>query len=1128
MSADLGAVQAAYERNGHAVSAREFYAIACDPRRSVAVEACAGAGKTWMLVSRILRALLDGVDAQGRLQVLPQDILAITFTKRAAGEMRERLYKWLEDFAQADEARLRDELAVRGVSAAAGGPPTAAQCAALRGLYAQTLACGREVQIRTFHSWFAALLRSAPLALLQQLELPANYELLEDDAQAVALVWRRFYAALLEQPERQADYRALVFEHGRAQAEKALGAALSKRVEFALADAQGLVDTSVQHFTQRHGALKHLQEPVQALLEAGTRARWLARAAALGSEANKTPQKAAALVVDAFADGVEGATRLAMLRKAFFVAEEDRLNRNLIKFAAAQEAEAELALLCAAQHQHQAWLHQQRMASLARVLIAQYAAVKREHGWIDMNDVERAALVMLGDPVLSGWVQQRLDAHVRHLLIDEFQDTNPLQWQALLSWLSGYGGSGGGAQPPSVFIVGDPKQSIYRFRRAEPQVFKAAQQFVREALSGELLSCDHTRRNAPQVIATVNAVMGHARAHDGYDGFRPHTTAALHSGQVLRLPVVPRGPREDAPVDGEPPEGPLTWRDSLTTPRELPEDTLRTLEARQAARWVAQQVAGGVPPHEVMVLSRKRAGLGPLNDALRALGIPAQVGEKTELIERCEVQDVVALLDALVSPQHDLSLARALKSPIFGASDADLVQLALRQRALAARQPADAPDSYPPACPLSWYQVLQQALAGSDDATAQWPLSLRAAGAALARWQAWLDRLSPHDALQAIYQDGDLLARYAVAAPAPLRATVLANLRALPGVALQLGGGRFATPYALVRALKAGGVQAPVAVDPLAVRLLTIHGAKGLEADAVLLLDTDAVERNAQTMGVLVDWPGEAAWPHKFIFLASEGRPPACAADTLAREQQERRREEINALYVAVTRARRTLGISAIEPHRATEGSWWRRLADHAQPVFGDALAEPGGTELAGRPEGASFSLLALPAVAVPPAGPSGASPAAAPVAPGPTDAARVGSAAHRLLQWGSLQAHHVQRVAADWGLAPEQAQQATHMARSILQGAGAWAWDEAQLAWAANEVELVYQGKSLRLDRLVHVRASGEWWVLDYKSADNPQRQEQALAQLREYRDAVRAIHAPAPVRAAFLTAQGELVLAE
>ncbi|MBY0408643.1 MAG: UvrD-helicase domain-containing protein, partial [Burkholderiaceae bacterium] len=101
-------MNAAYEHNGQPVSREAFYAIACDPARSVAVEACAGAGKTWMLVSRMLRALLDGA--------APHEILAITFTKKAAGEMRQRLQEWLEEFAQAPLDRLSAELITRGVS----------------------------------------------------------------------------------------------------------------------------------------------------------------------------------------------------------------------------------------------------------------------------------------------------------------------------------------------------------------------------------------------------------------------------------------------------------------------------------------------------------------------------------------------------------------------------------------------------------------------------------------------------------------------------------------------------------------------------------------------------------------------------------------------------------------------------------------------------------------------------------------------------------------------------------------------------------------------------------------------------------------------------------------------------
>ena len=168
----------AYQHNGMVVSAEAFYAIACDPRRNVAVEACAGAGKTWMLVSRIVRALLDGGDAHsGQLRVQPHEVLAITFTKRAASEMRERLYQWLADFAAADHETLVKELQMRGVLIANSPPYPATLPEQLSKLYQGILASGRQVQVRTFHSWFAALLRSAPLAVLQQMELPPDYEL---------------------------------------------------------------------------------------------------------------------------------------------------------------------------------------------------------------------------------------------------------------------------------------------------------------------------------------------------------------------------------------------------------------------------------------------------------------------------------------------------------------------------------------------------------------------------------------------------------------------------------------------------------------------------------------------------------------------------------------------------------------------------------------------------------------------------------------------------------------------------------------------------------------------------------------------------------------------------------------
>ena len=1096
----------AYEHNGRPVSAEDFYVIACDPRRSVAVEACAGAGKTWMLVSRIVRALLEGMDAaEPFARVAPHEILAITFTKRAANEMRERLYQWLHEFAGASEQKLASELRMRGVRAAHDGKTLQVLGQRLAKLYGRVLETGRLVQIRTFHSWFAALLKAAPLAVLHRLGLPVNYELLEDDVAATALVWRRFYQALVDDPDRRQDFLALVRVHGRSQTEKALSMALDKRIEFALSDAAGLAEASVQSFADFFPELAGYAAPADAVCDPLARARWLARAALLGREANKTPQKAAQAILDALAraDQIampDAATEaLAVLRKGFFIADEDRLNQNLVKFAPAQEAAQELVRLCAATRQHEAWLHQQRMVRLSRVLIGQYAALKRERGWVDMTDVERAALTLLSDPVLSGWVQERLDVRVRHLLIDEFQDTNPLQWQALSSWLGSYAGARGTA--PSVFIVGDPKQSIYRFRRAEPQVFRAAQVFVTTVLGGDRLSCDHTRRNARSVIATVNATMTAPGTVEDFDGFRAHTTDSVASGLVASLPPIARGStRDDGTSEGGPPVAGTTWRDSLTMPREVAEETLRTREARQVARWIASRVHAGAAPRDVMVLSRRRAGLLPVQVELRALGVAAQIGEKTALIDCCEVQDMVALLDVLVSHQHDLSLARVLKCPLFGLDDTALLRLALQD----------------PTRKTAWFDLLQRSWPRTDP--------LGAVGPVLLRWRGWVRALPPHDALQAIYSDGDVLARYAVAVPVTQRPAVLANLRVLLETTLLIGGGRYTTPYAFVRALKAGGVQAPAALVDNAVRLLTIHGAKGLEAEAVVLLDTDTPQRAAETMGVLVDWPGHAARPERMVFVASERRPPACAVDLLEVEYSQRRREELNALYVALTRARDTLIVSSIEPHREAPGSWWQRLGG----VADRRLNLPGPVPVARVADVGvdGCIVMELPLLDATKPGP----PIAGAVAQGDADEdtprARLGKAMHRLLEWGGFAPAQVDAVAREFALTVEQSHEAAAMARRILEGEGAWSWDDQLVDWQATEVDLVHQGLFLRLDRLVHRREPGQWWVLDFKSARNPQLQPDLVAQLRAYRSAVQVIYPQAVVRAAFLAADGSMIV--
>jgi ATP-dependent helicase/nuclease subunit A len=435
--------------------------------------------------------------------------------------------------------------------------------------------------------------------------------------------------------------------------------------------------------------------------------------------------------------------------------------------------------------------------------------------------------------------------------------------------------------------------------------------------------------------------------------------------------------------------------------------------------------------------------------------------------------------------------------------------------------------------PASWFALLQR-----DGELAP---GLGAVAAQLRHWKSLVDRLPPHDALDAIYHEGDVLARFAAAAPAPLRDKVMANLRALLGAALQVDGARYATPYRFVRALKAGGIQAPALSATGAVRLLTVHGAKGLEARVVLMLDSDGAPPRAESMGVVVEWPGEAPAPWRFAFIASETHPPACSAEALDVEKTARQREELNALYVAMTRARNLLVISSVQPYAASEHtSWWQRLqplsvtlevppaeapvkaAEAERLVMPDLIRHPSSGE------GQCFTLRQLPTIAIARPAPSEhAMPAVAP----DSDDSHFGQALHRLLEgWiggtPTFAPAQLRRVAREFALSEGAAGEAAKMAQRILTGEGAWAWDAGAVDWQANEVPLHHQGELLRLDRLVRRTASGEWWVLDYKAAARPEKETELIEQLRRYRTAVEIANAGAVVKAAFLTGQGRLVL--
>ena len=418
----------------------------------------------------------------------------------------------------------------------------------------------------------------------------------------------------------------------------------------------------------------------------------------------------------------------------------------------------------------------------------------------------------------------------------------------------------------------------------------------------------------------------------------------------------------------------------------------------------------------------------------------------------------------------------------------------------------------------------------------------------LQSYQALFATLPPHDALAAVYQHADVLARFMASAPASQRSTVAANLQALLAAALDVDGGRFLTPYAWVRALKSGSVRAPSATvqasdnggNSSAVQLLTVHGAKGLEAHTVLMLDANAQAEKSRNMDVLIDWPAEQAAPTTFAFLASESAPPVCVKDALEHEQTARAREETNALYVAMTRAQHTLALSAHEVRTPDPTGPWQRFK-----ALGDAMAvddvrvEDVNTQTENTAQTLSEQQFYIKKMPVTQWNIAGAAinnivvsnPSATALAAETTPdsaASRIGQAMHRLLELyapGYDIQHAARSVGAQFQLDAAQSAQALQLAQRITQGEAAWVWDDAVVDWQANELELVHAGALLRLDRVVRYRASQTWWVLDYKSSTAPERQLALREQLGQYADAMRVATPGAVVRAAFISGEGRVV---
>ena len=446
-------------------------------------------------------------------------------------------------------------------------------------------------------------------------------------------------------------------------------------------------------------------------------------------------------------------------------------------------------------------------------------------------------------------------------------------------------------------------------------------------------------------------------------------------------------------------------------------------------------------------------------------------------------------------------MARSLKSPLLGCDDADLLWLAIRARAGS----------------LAWLPCLLEATDVPDSALRR----------AQSLWRGWVEaarELTPFELVERVVSDSDAMGRVLATVPVSRRAAAIDAVQAVATAALDQRGGRFATLHGFVRELKSGAAKITSQAPADAVQLLTVHGAKGLEAEVVFIADTDPEMRRSDSATLLVDWPVECEAPRLAAFVASEKHLPPSLRELLDEETLAREREELNGLYVAMTRARQHLVLSCIQPHKPGPArSWWDRVTALAAPP----LLAVAGADVAARAAPDRVWVTHLPALL-----PRGHVPPPATAHDGAR--ARLGQALHRWLEWAARPG-----VAADawpalasaasagFGLGAEEAEEILASGKAVLGSRSCRAFfDAAQLRWAGNEVALAWQGKVLRVDRLVQLEADGQvaWWVLDYKLHAAAREVGAYRGQLAEYVLAVQALVPGERVLGAFISAGGTL----
>jgi len=903
---------------------------AARPDSSVWVAASAGTGKTKVLTDRVLSLMLHGTP--------PGRILCLTFTKAAAAEMANRLADRLAGWAADKEAAVIAEL-----HALLGRPPDEETVTMARQLFARVLDVAGGMKILTIHAFCQSLLGRFPL----EAGVPPHFQVLDETSAADMLETAREEVL------------------ARASGDAALGAAVAEVT--AHAQEIGFTALMAELIRERgrfarlraaHGGVAALSDAVYRALEVGrdeSAETILATACddqaldlmglrftleALLAKGSKTDREHGALIAAWLDDPAGRVARFGDYLGAFFTkGGEGDVYKTLIHkeaLAAAPGAdeilESEAARLDIVRARLRALAVAQATAALLRLggaILDAYERHKRARALLDYDDLILETRRLLGREGIAPWVLFKLDGGLDHILIDEAQDTNPDQWSVVEALTAEFfAGEGQRDYPRTVFAVGDAKQSIFSFQRADPAAFAAMRtHFAGKARDAqqrlEQVDLDVSFRSTAAVLQAVDCVFANEAARDGVlFGEAAVQHDPVRVGQAGLVELWP-------PADPAEAEDPAPWTPPLLQPLEATGSRSSALDRPPRARlarliawriwhwtrapagaddpesWLASKVRRLRPEDFLILVRRRNAFVEELVRELKQLEVPVAGVDRMILTDQLAVMDLIALGRCLLLPEDDLTLATVLKGPIVGLDEDQLFDLAHGREG------------------TLWVALREKA--GGDPAFAE-------AHRMLAGLQARADFVRPFELYAEVLGPGRgrerLLARLGPDANDPIEEFL--------NLALLYEREQVPSLEGFLHWLEAGAqeVKRDLEHGQDAVRVMTVHGAKGLQAPVVFLPDTLQVPQGAR--GLL--WPeGRTEKVKLLLWPLRQGYDGPVAAGARAAVRRAQEQEYRRLLYVAMTRAEDRLYVCGWNSRRGAPAGCWYKLVEQALP----AVAEP-------------------------------------------------------------------------------------------------------------------------------------------------------------------------------------------